>query len=82
MNKPEAETTKPQQQQEPAGDDEVFIGEIVNIYGKSGAGGDITQCRVLLEHNKRTITRSVAGPVEIGMKLSLRECVRESRRMR
>lgn len=78
MNKQEGEKI----QQEQTGDDQVYIAEIVNIFGKYGAGGDITQCRVLLAHNKRTITRSVAGPVEIGMKLSLRECVRESRRMR
>lgn len=68
--------------EEQGGDNQAFLAEVVSVYGRYGAGGDITQCRVLLRHNNRSITRSVSGPVEVGMLLSLRECVRESRRMR
>lgn len=73
-----------QQQAQPeiAEDDQAYIAEVVNIYNKSGAGGDITLCRVLLKHNGRSIIRSVEGPVRVGDLLSLRECVRESRRSR
>lgn len=73
-----------QQQAQPeiAEDDQAYIAEVVNIYNKSGAGGDITLCRVLLKHNGRSIIRSVEGPIRVGDLLSLRECVRESRRSR
>jgi len=70
------------QQPEATGDDQVFIAEVVNVYGRSGAGGSITQCKVLLRHNNRSIIRSIEGPIRVGDLLSLRECVRESRRSR
>jgi ribosomal protein S28E/S33 len=62
--------------------DDVFIAEVTHVYNKVGAGGDINLVRVLLRHNNRSITRSVEGPVRVGDLLSLRECVRESRRSR
>ncbi|KAI5148491.1 small subunit ribosomal protein S28e [Enteropsectra breve] len=64
------------------GDDAAFIAEVTNIYNKVGAGGDVTLVRVLLRHNNKAIVRSVEGPIRIGDLLSLRECVRESRRSR
>lgn len=63
-------------------DDEVFIAEVVNVYGKFGAGGDVNICKVLVRKTGKTIFRSVQGPVAIGHLLALRECVRESRRAR
>ena len=77
-----AKTEEMQVQQETAGVEEAYIAEVVNIYNRTGAGGDITLCRVLLRHNNRSIVRSVEGPVPKGDLLSLRECVRESRRSR
>ena len=41
----------PSAQAEVTEDNQAFIAEVVNIYNKSGAGGDITLCRVLLRHN-------------------------------
>lgn len=62
--------------------DDVYIAEVTHLYNKAGAGGDINLVRVLLKHNNRSITRSVQGPVRVGDLISLRECVRESRRSR
>lgn len=63
-------------------DSTVFIAQVLNVYGRTGAGGDVNVCRVLLRHNGKSIFRSVQGPVEVGHLLALRECVRESRRSR
>lgn len=60
----------------------VYIAQVLNVYGRTGAGGDVNVCRVLLRHNGKSIFRSVQGPVEVGHLLALRECVRESRRSR
>lgn len=76
--KPDAAQAQP----EASPDDASYIAEVMNIYNRSGAGGDITLCRVLLRHNNRSIVRSVEGPVRVGDLLSLRECVRESRKSR
>lgn len=59
-----------------------YIAQVLNVYGRTGAGGDVNVCRVLLRHNGKTLFRSVQGPVEPGHLLALRECVRESRRSR
>jgi len=77
-----AKADETQAQPEVSADDAVYIASVENVYNKSGAGGDITLCRVLLRHNNRSIVRSVEGPVRVGDLLSLRECVRESRRSR
>ncbi|KAI4290731.1 small subunit ribosomal protein S28e [Pancytospora philotis] len=65
-----------------AQDDEAYIAKVVGLYNRSGAGGDITICRVQLRHNNRSIVRAVMGPVRIGDELSLRECDREARASR
>lgn len=62
--------------------EETFIAQVTDIYNRTGAGGDVTICRVQLRHNGKSIFRSVQGPVEVGHLLALRECVRESRRSR
>ena len=77
-----AQQAKPEAQADTTGDNAAFIAEVMNVYNKTGAGGDVTLCRVLLRDTNRTIFRSVQGPVKVGDLLSLRECVRESRRSR
>lgn len=82
MAKKVEKTEEAQQQAGTAEANEVFIGRITDIYNKTGAGGDVTICKVLLKHNGKSILRSVQGPVAIGHLLSMYECVRESRRSR
>lgn len=83
MGKQVKNTQEAQQQaSNVAEDDQVFIAQVTDVYNRTGAGGDVTICRVLLRHNGKSIFRSVQGPVEVGHLLALRECVRESRRSR
>lgn len=76
------EETQQQNQQNNAEANEIFIGRVTDIYNKTGAGGDVSICRVTLAHNGKSILRSVQGPVEVGHLLSMYECVREARRSR
>lgn len=83
MAKPTENAQETQQQtSNVAEDDQVFIAQVTDVYNRTGAGGDVTICRVLLRHNGKSIFRSVQGPVQAGHLLALRECVRESRRSR
>lgn len=82
MAKAAAEQSKTEAVQESAAEEGTYIAEVLDVCNKNGAGGDITLCRVLLRCNSRAIFRSVEGPIRVGDKLSLRECVRESRRSR
>lgn len=78
----EATQENTQQTQNTTEEETVYIAQVLNVYGRTGAGGDVNVCRVLLRHNGKSIFRSVQGPVEVGHLLALRECVRESRRSR
>lgn len=79
-SKTAAETTAVQN--EANQDNEAYIAEVVEVYGRSGAGGDISFCKVLLKDGGQTLIRSVYGPIKVGDMLSLREKVRQAKRLR
>tara|TARA_Y100000310_G_C20231649_1_gene600526 strand:- start:291 stop:572 length:282 start_codon:yes stop_codon:yes gene_type:complete len=60
-------------------------GEVLNLMGRTGARGEITQveCKVLGGKNEgRTMRRNVKGSVRVGDLLTLRETEIEARRVR
>lgn len=64
------------------GEEETFLAEIVNVYNVVGSGGSVRHCKVEIRKTGRMLIRSVYGPVRVGDLLQLRECVRESRKLR
>ncbi|EGR26954.1 ribosomal protein, putative [Ichthyophthirius multifiliis] len=58
---------------------------IVEVLGKTGSRGGITQVKVELitgGEKGRRLVRNVKGPTKIGDVLELMECEREARRLR